>query len=95
LLGKIVAILPEVDNLANRRVCVGRDFYQVQPECLRATQSILEFHYPQLFVGGAQYDSHFASANSAVYSNLLLLNTLSPAERAWELESSLTQVFFP
>jgi hypothetical protein len=41
---------------------------------LRSSQRVLNLHYAQLFVGCSQDDADLACANSAVYSNLLLLN---------------------
>ena len=49
-----------------------RDLGQIEPEILSAAQRVLQFHDAELFAGGPQNDSDFASANPTVYTNLWL-----------------------
>src|ERR1700751_2788720 len=74
LLREIVAIFAEIYDLTYWRICARGYFHQVQAERLRSAQRVLNLHYPQLFVGCSQDDANLARANSAVYTNLLLLN---------------------
>jgi hypothetical protein len=70
--GEVVTKLAQRDNFANRRICSRRDFDQVEPQALSLSQSVRQFQNAELFAGGPQNDSDFASANPTVYPKLCL-----------------------
>ena len=72
LLRDVVTEFPEVDNLADRRIRRGRDLHQIEPEGLRLTQRVRQFHDAELFARGGHDDPDFACANPAVNTNLWL-----------------------
>ena len=44
LLGKIIAVFPKINDLANGWVSCGRNFYEVKPKRLGFSQGVLQLH---------------------------------------------------
>ena len=70
LLRNVVTELPEIDDLADRRICRRRDFNQIQSQTLSSAQGVGQFQDAELFAGRSHDDPDFAGANSTVYTNL-------------------------
>ena len=70
--GNVVSEFSKVDDLAHRRSGCWRDLDEIEAKSLSSAQGVVQFHDAELFAGGPQYDSDFASANATVYTNLWL-----------------------
>ena len=66
LLGQFVAVFAEVDDAANRRVGIGRDFDKIEADLLGLAQGILQFHHAQLLAGRPIDHAHFARTDPMV-----------------------------
>ena len=76
VLGKLILELAEIHDAADRRHGVRRDFHEVEAEFHGLSQSVLEFHHPELFTGGRENHTHFFRADSLIDSNGLELDGL-------------------
>jgi hypothetical protein len=70
LLGLFVFVTPVIHNLADRRGCRGRNFYQIKAEFSRCLQGILNRYNPQLIAFRIDYPD-FACANGTVDINAI------------------------
>jgi hypothetical protein len=52
VLGNIVSKFSERDDLANRRIRGGRNFYQIKADALGFAQGIRQFHDAELLATG-------------------------------------------
>ena len=87
LLGRLVFEFAEIDDPADRRIGVGGDLDEVEPEFLGLADGVGQLHDTELFAGGRQDHTHFAGADPAIDTILDLNRETSFPARTWSRRS--------
>ena len=66
LLGQLVTVFTEIDDAADGRFRIRRNFNKVEPHFFRAAKRVLQFEDAELFVRSPVDDAHLAGADAVI-----------------------------